>query len=50
MCLSSIKIKSSKMNMYKKYFYFYFSLIYYLVITSKKVNEYVKLKLPKMNL
>ena len=35
------------MNMYKQYFYFYFSLIYYLVITSKKVNEYVKLKLPK---
>ena len=33
MCLSTIKIKPPKMNIYRQYFYFYFSLIYYLVIT-----------------
>ena len=39
------------MNMYKQYFCFNFSLIYYLFINIKiKVNEYVKLKPPKMNL
>ena len=40
------------MNMYRQYFNFNFSLIYYLVVTSIfiKVNEYVKLKLPKSNL
>ena len=30
-----VKLKPLKMNMYRQYFYFDFSLFYYLVITSK---------------
>ena len=39
------------MNIYKQYFLFDFPLIYYINYNIKiKVDEYVKLKLPKMNL
>ena len=47
----TIKIRPPKMNMFRQYFYFYFFIDLLFSYNVKiKVNEYVKLKLPKMNL
>ena len=47
----TIKIRPPKMNMFRQYFYFNFFIDLLFSYNVKiKVNEYVKLKLPKMNL
>ena len=47
----TIKIRPPKMNMYRQYFYFnLFIDLLFSYNVKIKVNEYEKLKLPKINL